>query len=145
MAGGALVLISCGALTVWINHRQVPDQGRTAQRAAERPLGKEGGFELIFRNRYLMSIAALVVLLNIVNTPGEFLLSKLVVTEAARAFPGAAAAAARERFIGEFYGSFFGWVNITLFAGPTIALIGYSAILVAPLLGFGALSEDPRQ
>ena len=156
MAGGALVLISCGALTVWINHRQAPDQDRTARKAAERPLGKEGGFELIFRNRYLMLIAALVVLLNIVNTSGEFLLSKLVVAEAARAFPGAAMAAARERFIGEFYGSFFAWVNITalllqsfvvsrifkaigpgraLFAGPTIALIGYSVILVAPLLG----------
>ena len=113
MAAGAVVLISCGALTVWINHRQAPEHDRTARKAAERPLGKEGGFELIFRNRYLMLIAALVVLLNIVNTSGEFLLSKLVVAEAARAFPGAAMAAARERFIGEFYGSFFAWVNIT--------------------------------
>ena len=75
-------------------------------------MSKEGGFQLIFRDRYLLSIAALVVLLNIVNTSGEFLLSKLVVAEAARAFPGAAMTAARARFIGEFYGSFFGWVNL---------------------------------
>jgi AAA family ATP:ADP antiporter len=41
--------------------------------ASEQPLSKEGGFELIFRDRYLMLIAALVVLINIVNTSGEFL------------------------------------------------------------------------
>jgi AAA family ATP:ADP antiporter len=119
-------------------------------------LGKEGGFQLIFRDRYLMLIAALIVLINIVNTSGEFLLSKLVIAEATRAFPGAAMAVARERFIGEFYGSFFGSVNITglvlqtffvsrifkvtgpggaLFVGPIIALVGYSVILVAPVLG----------
>ena len=119
-------------------------------------MSKEGGFQLIFRDRYLMLIAALVVLINIVNTSGEFLLSKLVVAEATRAFPGAAMVVARQRFIGEFYGSFFAWVNITglvlqsffvarlfkvigparaLFVGPMIALVGYSVILVAPVLG----------
>jgi hypothetical protein len=46
-----------------------------------------------------MLIAALVVLLNIVNSSGEFLLSKLVVAEAVKAFPSAAMAAAREQFI----------------------------------------------
>jgi len=156
MTAGAVILVCSAALTVWINHRHAPEANPSARRVLGQPLGKEGGFELIFRDRYLMLIAALVVLLNIVNTSGEFLLSKLVVAEAARAFPGAALAAARERFIGEFYGSFFGWVNITalalqsflvsrifkaigpggaLFVGPTIAVVGYSVILVAPLLG----------
>jgi ATP:ADP antiporter, AAA family len=62
----------------------------------------------------------------------------------------------RQKFIGEFYGSFFGWVNIAglvlqmffvsrlfkvvgpggaLFIGPSIALVGYSVILAAPVLG----------
>jgi AAA family ATP:ADP antiporter len=156
MACGASLLIACAALTIWISQRHVPDEDPNAREIAEQPLSKEGGFELIFRDRYLLLIAALVVLLNIVNTSGEFLLSKLVVAEAYRAFPGAAMAVARERFIGEFYGSFFGWVNITalvlqsffvsrifkaigpggaLFVGPTIAVVGCSVILVAPLLG----------
>lgn len=39
-----------------------------ARRAAEAPLSKEGGS---FRDRYLLSIAALVALLNILNTSGE--------------------------------------------------------------------------
>lgn len=157
MTTGGLLLILCALLTVWIHHRHVvQEDDPKARQIAEQPLRKEGGFQLIFRDRYLMLIAALVVLLNVVNTSGEFLLSKLVVAEAAHAFPGAAMAAARERFIGEFYGSFFGWVNITalvlqsffvsrifkvigpgggLFVGPMIALVGYSVILVAPVLG----------
>ena len=156
MTAAAIVLIICSALTVWINRRHVRTKDPKPRKVAEQPLSREGGFELIFRDRYLMLIAALVVLLNIVNTSGEFLLSKLVVAEATRAFPGVAMAAARARFIGEFYGSFFGWVNITglvlqtffvsrifkvigpggsLFVGPMIALVGYSVILVAPVLG----------
>jgi len=60
-----------------------------------------------------------------------------------------------QRYIGEFYGSYFAWFNVTglilqmffvsrifkavgpggsLFVGPCIALVGYSVILVAPLL-----------
>ncbi len=156
MTTAGILLIFCAALTVWINRRHVRTGDPKAEEKAEQPLNKEGGFQLIFRDRYLMLIAALIVLINVVNTSGEFLLGKLVVAEAARAFPGAAMTAARERFIGEFYGSFFGWVNITglvlqtffvsrifkairvggaLFIGPIIALVGYSVIMVAPLLG----------
>jgi len=156
MTAGGILLLSCAALTVWIDRRHVTGEDPKARQAAEQPLNKDGGFQLIFQDRYLMLIAALVVLLNIVNSSGEFLLSKLVVADAVRMFPGAAMAAARERFIGEFYGSFFGWVNITslvlqslfvsrifkaigpggaLFVGPSIALVGYSVILVAPVLG----------
>jgi ATP:ADP antiporter, AAA family len=157
MSVAGLILICCAALTWWINRRHVRSAGQRVQKEAEQPLRKEGGFQLIFRDRYLLLIAALVVLLNVVNSSGEFLLGKLVVTEAARAFPDAATMAAdRQRFIGEFYGSFFGWVNIAglvlqmffvsrlfkavgpggaLFIGPSIALVGYSVILVAPVLG----------
>ncbi len=156
MTGGAILLIVCAALTVWINRRHVAAEDKKEREISEQPLSKEGGFQLIFRDRYLLLMAALMVLLNIVNTSGEFLLSKLVVAQAAHAFPGAAMVAARARFIGEFYGSFFGWVNITalvvqsffvsrvfktigpggaLFVGPIIAVVGYSVILVAPVLG----------
>jgi len=156
MTAGGLLLLSCAALTAWVSHRHSARADAAEQILAETPLSKEGGFELVFRDRYLMLIAALVIVLNIVNSSGEFLLSKLVVAEAARAFPGAAMAVARERYIGEFYGSYFGWVNITslvlqsffvsrlfkaigpggaLFIGPSIALVGYSVILASPLLG----------
>ncbi len=157
MIAAALLLICCAALTWWIERRHVRVLDSRTRIQAEQPLGKAGGFQLIFRDRYLLLIAALVVLLNIVNSSGEFLLGKLVVSEAARMFPDAVTMAAqRQTFVGEFYASFFSWVNITgfllqaffvsrifkafgpggaLFIGPSIALIGYSVILVAPVLG----------
>jgi AAA family ATP:ADP antiporter len=157
MTAAAVVLTCCAVLTWWIDRRQVRGAQPEKQREAEKPLSKEGGFQLIFRDRYLMLIAALVVLLNVVNSSGEFLLGKMVVSQAAHLFPNAVTMAAdRQRYIGEFYGSFFGWVNIaglvlqtffvsrifktigpggSLFIGPSIALVGYSVILVAPVLG----------
>jgi len=157
MSAAALLLICCAVLTWWINRVHVRQSEPQMRGEAEKPLSKEDGFELIFHDRYLMLIAALVVLLNVVNTSGEFLLGKLVVAEAARAFPDALGMVAeRQRFIGAFYGGFFGWVNITglvlqtffvsrifkaigaggaLFLLPCIALTGYSVILVAPVLG----------
>ena len=156
MTAAAFLLVCCAVLTKWINLRHVRIQDATQRKQAEQPLSKEGGFQLIFRDRYLLLIALLVVILNIVNTSGEFLLSKLVVGEAARAFPDAIRMAAdRQRYIGEFYGSYFAWFNVTglilqmffvsrifkavgpggsLFVGPCIALVGYSVILVVPLL-----------
>jgi len=121
---------------------------------AATPLGKEGGFELIFRDRYLMLVAILTVLLNVVNTSGEFLLSKLVVQQSLLLY-GPGAELARKAFVGEFYAHFFGWVNLlglvlqmffvsrifryvgvrgSLFILPTIALTGYSLILLYPAL-----------
>jgi len=157
MTAGASLLLCCAALTWWIHHRHVRHEDPETRKESERPLRKEGGFELIFRDRYLMLIAALVVVLNVVNTSGEFLLGKLVVAEASRAFPDASTMIAeRQKFIGGFYGGFFGWVNIAglvlqtflvsrifkaigpsgaLFLSPCIAVVGYSVILVAPVLG----------
>jgi len=156
MTAAAFLLVCCAALTVWTDRRQVRDQDPAKRKETAKPLSKERGFQLIFRDRYLLLIAALVVLLNIVNTSGEFILSKMVVREAARTFPNALTMAAdRQRYIGEFYGSYFSWFNIAglvlqtffvsrifkaigpggaLFIGPCIALAGYSVILVAPLL-----------
>jgi AAA family ATP:ADP antiporter len=156
MTVGGMLLVASAALTWWINRRHVRQADKRIRVEAEKPLSREGGFQLIFRDRYLMLIAALTVLLNIVNTSGEFLLGKLVIAEAARAFPDAAMAADRQTFIGAFYGQFFAWVNVAglvlqtffvsrifkaigpggaLFILPAIALTGYSVILVAPILG----------
>ena len=56
---------------------------------------------MIFGDRYLMLIAALAVILNVVNTSGEYLFGRYVV-EMANATHGAGpeGAAAREAFIG---------------------------------------------
>jgi len=49
---------------------------------AEQPLGKEGAFGLIRKDKYLLLIALFVVLLNLVNSSGEYLLGRYAVTKA---------------------------------------------------------------
>ena len=95
---------------------------------AEAPLGKEGGFELVIGQRYLLLIALLMIALNLVNTTGEFILGKTVTLKAQQIASsqdldvGRTAAAAElankekakivEGFIGEFYANFFFWVSL---------------------------------
>lgn len=144
----------CIGLTTIADRWTLGQENQQEASKAETPLGKEGGFELIFRDRYLMLVAILTVLLNVVNTSGEFLLSKLVVQQSLHLY-GPGAELARKAFVGEFYAHFFGWVNLlglvlqmffvsrifryvgvrgSLFILPTIALTGYSLILFYPAL-----------
>jgi AAA family ATP:ADP antiporter len=145
----AMVLLACILVSHIANRREAKGEGARV-RAAQEPLRKEGGFRLVFQSRYLLLIAALIVLLNVVNTTGEFLLGKLVVAAAT------GTGAAPETFIGEFYGNFYSWVNLlallfqlflvsrlfkyigvrgALFVLPLIALGGYGLLLAFPILG----------
>jgi AAA family ATP:ADP antiporter len=155
-----LLLIAAGgistgiALTAMADHWASTRANEKELSKIEAPLGKEGGFELVFRDRYLLLVAILTVLLNVVNTSGEFLLGKLVVQESLQIY-GAGAETARKEFVGGFYANFFGWVNLlgfllqtlfvsrifrfvgvrgSLFVLPSIALVGYSVILLYPAL-----------
>jgi AAA family ATP:ADP antiporter len=99
-----------------------------------------------------MLIAALTVLLNVVNTSGEYLFGRYVVEQANALH---ADAATRERFIGETYSQLFSAVNLigfllqmfvvsrvfrylgvgkALFIHPVVALTGYLLMLRAPSL-----------
>jgi ATP:ADP antiporter, AAA family len=83
--------------------------GKTAK-AAE-PIKKGNGFALVFKSHYLRLIALFLVLLNIVNTIGEYILGQAVVNM------GNAQAAANHAFdkgafIGSFYGKYFFWTNV---------------------------------
>src|SRR4030095_6757734 len=87
------------------------------------------GFALVLKSRYLSLIAFFLVLLNIVNTVGEYILGQAVVTRAhaqAMANPGFT----EEVFIGTFYGKYFFWTNV--------ATILIQAFLVSRIVkGFG--------
>ena len=151
----ALVLALCFTLIVVVNRREVRRTDAVGQQQNDAPITGRNGFALVFGDRYLLLIAALMVVLNIVNTSGEFLLSKLVVGEALQQFGSDAQLAERQRFIGAFYGTFFGRVNLlglllqllvtsrlmrfmgvrgVLFILPVVALVNYSVIAVAPVL-----------
>jgi len=49
---------------------------RPGQAAASAPLSPAGGFKLVFSSRYLSLLAALIILLNIVNTLGNYIWDK---------------------------------------------------------------------
>ena len=69
------------------------------------------GFAMLARNPYLRLICLLLLVLNVVNTTGEYILSRAVLATAEANLPGASDAA-REAYIGSFYGSYFFWVNV---------------------------------
>jgi len=93
------------------------------------------------------------VLLNVVNTSGEYLFGRYVVEQANLLHAGDDAA--RQQFIGETYSTLFSWVNLAgfllqmfvvsrvfrylgvgraLFVHPIVALAGYLFMLRAPSL-----------
>ena len=145
----AAVLIGCLGLLLVVHAREKRTATPDVARQSEQPLGTAGGFQLLLRDRYLFWIGVLIVLLNVVNTTGEYTLSKLVVAEAA-AHGGDA-----KLFISEFYASFYSVVNTlglvlqalatsrimryagvrgALFILPILSLISYSVLAVAPVL-----------
>ncbi len=110
----------------------------------EQPLGGRGGFRLVLASRYILLIALLMILLNLVNTNGEYILSRLVV---ARADAAAAMDPAFDRnaFVGAFYGNYFFWVNViavlfqAFLVSRLVKYLGLAGVLFAlPLVALGA-------
>jgi AAA family ATP:ADP antiporter len=150
MGVSALVLTFCILLTIVVHRRESARASKKKAEEASQPLGKEGGFQLIMKMPYLRWIALLILLLNVVNTMGGFLLNSLVTQEA-----GKLAEVEQEPFIRSFFGDFYGWQNLlglliqmfvvsrvfkylgvrgAIFVLPAIALIGYSALAFFPVL-----------
>ena len=162
LVSGALLL---GSLLI-TNYVESRKKTRTQEQAAvveqvqpEPPMSKSGAFKVVFRHRYLLLIAIMILLTNWVNTTGEYILGNVVSSAAQSAVSGIsdpeAAKAAEKVFIGEFYGDFFFYVNlcglvlqlfvvsrivkylgirVAIMALPMIAFGGYFLIAFTPLL-----------
>jgi len=124
------------------------EAGRAGQPrgAAQTTLGGPGGFSLVFNSPYLRLLALLLVLLNLVNTTGEYIVGRLVVGAANTAI-AADPALSREAFIGSFYGSYFFWANIAavliqaFLVSRIVKYLGIAGVILAlPLVAFGAYS-----
>ena len=113
------------------------------------------GFALVLKSPYLRLVALLLVVLNIVNTVGEFILAQAVVASA-DAQQALDAAFDREAFIGTFYGRYFLLTNLAaialqafvvsrlvkrfglrgaLFALPLVAFCAYGSASAGAALG----------
>jgi AAA family ATP:ADP antiporter len=120
------------------------------------PRGKSG-LQLLLGDRYLQLIAALVILLNLVNTTGEFIMDRSLVAQAQ-----AQSAVPVGVFIASFKADFFSWVNavglllqllvvsrvmkylgvgVGLYILPLVALGGYGTLAIAPALSIVFLTK----
>jgi ATP:ADP antiporter, AAA family len=148
----AALLVPSIAFYLWMHRR---DRRSTAAREPMSSL--HGGFTLVLGNKYLRLVALLVVLLNVVNTTGEYLVARMLtnhVGQLALADP----TFNKQAFIGAFSGSYQFWVNVValllqafftsrllkhrglagvLLALPLIALGGYA--IIAAGVGFSAV------
>ena len=140
LAAGLLLLTLF--LYVWVNRGEsAPAAGGTASSSA---LGTGNAFGLVLRNRYILLIAVLLIVLNVVNTVGEYILSHLVVEHAA-ALAAADPAFDRSAYIGAYYGSYFLWVNVlavtlqAFAASRLVSRFGLAGVLFAlPVIALGA-------
>jgi AAA family ATP:ADP antiporter len=157
LVGGAVILVVCVALARMAD-RLTPRAARIARPVDGKLAAGPSGFRMLLDDRYLLLMALLVLLLNVVNSSGEYLFGRYVVNAAISTFGGGAAAeAARSQFISETYSSYFGWVNLigfllqmfvvsrvfrvlgvgrALFIHPAVAFVGYVGMLFAPSFGF---------
>jgi len=138
----AALLLASVIVYLGINARVTP---RVQQREKE-SLAPGGGFGLVLASRYLRPIAVMMILLNAVNTTGEYFVSHLAADHAqalAAANPGFNAQA----YLGAFFGSYQFWVNVSAFvlqafvASRLVKLQGLRGVLLAlPLIALAGYS-----
>jgi len=139
-----------------------PDSTKTLPTTPPRATAiRRGALDLVIRNRYLLSVAVITLLMNWVNTNGENLLFRVVQEALGKeaAQQGVTEQAQLLAFTRDgttaFYGNFFFWVNVSalvlqafvasrllkyggfatiLLLLPCVALVSYTAMALFPLL-----------
>lgn len=137
-----LLLLQLGLLALIVRRPE-------AKAVPAKPLEGPGGFGLVMSDAYLREIAVLLVVLNLVNTTGEYLLSRAVLAQAGAALAEAGTvadpAAFRADFLRHTYGDFYFVVNVAsvalqaLVASRLVSRFGLRGVLFAlPLVALGA-------
>jgi len=142
------------ALTI-IVHRREGRRKEPTTAEAEKPVGGgSGAFQLVFKERYLLLIAMMVLVYNLVNTLGGYILNTVIAQEAARRVAaGLTDGASEAAIIGTMSGTVQTMVNLlglvlqaffvsrifkyigvrgALLILPAIAATGYTAIALIP-------------
>jgi AAA family ATP:ADP antiporter len=111
---------------------------------AREPMKPGNGFALVLKSHYLRLIALFLVLLNIVNTVGEYILGQAVVSTS-NAQLASNPGFNKEAFIGTFYGKYFFWTNVAtiliqaFLVSRIVKKFGMRGVLLAlPVVALGA-------
>jgi AAA family ATP:ADP antiporter len=156
MLAATLLLLATLALA-GPERRAVPDGSRSIVAEHGTPVPRLlGGIGLVLRDRYLLLIALLVVLLNWINTTGEFILADFVQRDAAQRVAASDGTLDAGTLIAAFYGNFQFWVTLVglgiqlflvariyravgvrgaLLVQPVVVALGYGLIAFSPVLG----------
>ncbi len=158
MLGAAILLCVCSGLLIWVNSRVEAPAAAEAKKEDAEPLSHESAFSLLARDRYLILIAVLTLLINWCNSTGEYILDRTLLAAVA----GKGQHTDAMVFIGQFKADYFEWVNIlgvllqlfavsrildklgvraALFFLPIVAFGGYAVMLVAPVLSLIRLAK----
>jgi AAA family ATP:ADP antiporter len=168
MGIAAGILAVCIVLTNVVHAREkrhaadraaAPAAGEAAESSdADAAITGRSGFALVFADRYLLLIALLMLILNLVNSTGEYILGETLTNIAKeRVAAGQLTEDDIGKWIGTFYGDFFFWVNTVsaivqmflvsriikwfgvrgaLLFLPVVALGAYAILAVAPVLAY---------
>jgi AAA family ATP:ADP antiporter len=121
MGVAVVILLLCATLMKAAGRRPLSTTSQQTAPETSAPLAQEGAFQLLFRDKYLLLIAGMVIFLNWVNSSGEYLLDRTLLV-AARATHGTDP----QVFVGSFKADYFAWYNML---GLTLQLFGVSRIL----------------
>ena len=145
-----LMLLGAGVLAVQLlltNHIDRIERGRRPSAAKRVQAGPPvNAFAMVFRTRYLLMIGLMLMLLNWINTTGEYILGSIVKENAlAMIAAGDAPGLTEGQIIGDFYAKYFSMVNglglfLQLFVVSRIvkhAGVAW-AVMILPALSFGA-------
>jgi ATP:ADP antiporter, AAA family len=159
MTGAAIVLLVCVGLFAWIGVRARSGGPRADETHSDEPLVHDHVAGILVRDKYLLLIAGLTLLLNWVRSNGDYLLDRTLLAAVADA---KSHGIAPSTFVTAFKADYFQWVNIAglvlqLFAVsrimsrfgvrnallflPSVAFLEYGMFLVAPVLSLFKLAK----
>jgi AAA family ATP:ADP antiporter len=159
MGVAALILVACVALFGWVGARE-GSPGRGPEEAHhEEPMIHDRVATILARDKYLLLIAGLTLLLNWVRSNGDYLLDRTLLAALAEA---KAHGGNPSTFVTSFKAEYFEWVNITgvvlqlfvvsrvmtrlgvrnaLLILPAVAFLEYGSYLITPILSIFTIAK----
>jgi AAA family ATP:ADP antiporter len=156
---GAALLVAQALVTHAVDRRE-PDRAPAragSPKSPDQAPARTNAFAMVFQTRYLLLIALMLMLLNWVNTTGEYILGSIVEESAAATVAaGGAGGLSKEQIIGDFYSKYFTLVNVlglilqlfvvsrvvkylgmtwAVMILPMLSLVAYNVLTFVPVLG----------
>jgi AAA family ATP:ADP antiporter len=123
MGVSAGILVVCAAIILWIERRASTTRALATEPHPDLPLSSVSPFHLVARDKYLILIGVMILLLNWVNSAGEYILDRTLLASASDA---QARGVSPQAFVGAFKADYFAWYNLL---GVLLQLLAVSRIL----------------